>query len=176
MNPQSRSPIRLEYVFDEATLLAANHALWRRRRARPRTRLFGLALAAALPLSTWAMLRFGMYFTFLAVVAGNLLFWFFDWPLTRAVIRRRLADMPGLGRRFAWEIDENGLTVRGPDGEGGTIRWEGVEEAWEDDAGFVIVQPGNVSQWLPRDAFASAEDVAAFRDLLARRVRRAAAE
>ncbi len=164
--------IRLEYVFDEQTFLDAHRALWRRKRQSRRSRLFGYGLAVALPLSTWAMLQWGMFFTFLAVVAGNLLYWVFDWPLTRAVVRRGFARLPGANARFTWKIDEGGLEVRDENGEGGLIPWNKVEAAWEDEAGFVIAQPGNVTQWLPKAAFRSEADIARFRELLKKKGKR----
>ena len=171
----SDQPIRISYVFDEDVFLQAHRALWEKRRQEPRSRLFGLLWAAGLPLSTWLMLQYGMVFTFLAVVGGNLVYWIFDWPITRTILRRRFPNMPGANARFTWEISEEGLKVKGANGEGGLIRWQDVRALQEEREGFLLAQDYNVNQWLPKAAFRSEEDVQAFRALIARRVKTDAA-
>ena len=163
--------IRLSYVLDEEAYLAANHAMWRKRRSSPRGRYTGYALLATLPLCGWLAAAWGMYFTFMAAIAANALHWFFDWPLTRAITRRRFADMPSKGRRIGWKIDEKGLRVSAGD-ERGLIRWDMLQEAWEGPDGFVLSQPGNVNHWLPFSAFDGDSDIERMRGLIARHLAR----
>ncbi len=163
--------IRLSHDFDEAAFVEAHRAMWRRRRMSPRNRRIGWALLAALPLSAWLAVAKGMTFTFLAAVAANALHWVFDWPLTRAIVRRRYAQMPSAGRRISWEIGEERLRVRSSSGESGEFGWDVLTDAWESPGGFVLVQPHNVTHFLPRSAFGSEADVEALRRLIARHVR-----
>jgi len=163
--------IRISYLFDEDAFVAANHAMWWRRRRSARTKYIGMAFLAALPLTLWLAVTKGMHFTFMAVMAANLLHWVFDWPLTRAIVRRRFPDMPSANRRIDWRIDENGLTVSTDAGESGTFGWDAVRDAWESPYGFVLAQDHNVTHWLPKEAFASEEDVEKMRALLESRVR-----
>ncbi len=167
--------IRISYVFDEDAYIAAGHAMWWRKRQSARTKYLGIAFLAALPVSLWLAVTRGMHFTFLAVLAVNLLHWVFDWPLTRAIVRRRFTEMPSANRRIDWEIGEDGLTVSTDTGESGTFGWEMVREAWESPFGFILAQDHNVTHWLPKAAFASEEDVERMRDLLRRKVRPTAA-
>ena len=167
--------IRISYIFHEDTYIAASHAMWWRKRQSTRTKYLGLFFLAALPVSLRLAVAKGMHFTFLAVLAVNLLHWVFDWPLTRAIVRRRFAEMPSANRRIDWEIDENGLTVSTDSGESGTFGWEAVREAWESPFGFILAQDHNITHWLPKAAFASEADVERIRELLDRKVRRKAA-
>ncbi len=167
--------IKISYTFDEDAYVAASHAMWWRKRQSARTKYLGIAFLLALPLSLWLALAKGMHFTFLAVLAVNLLHWIFDWPLTRAIVRRRFPEMPSANRSIDWEIDDDGLTVSMDSGERGTFPWEAVREAWEGPFGFVLSQDHNVTHWLPKAAFASEEDVEKVRDLLRRKVRSTAA-
>ncbi len=167
--------IRISYTFDEDAYVAASHAMWWRRRQSARTKYLGIAFLVALPVSLWLAVTRGMHFTFLAILAANLLHWVFDWPLTRVIVRRRFAEMPSANRRISWEIDEKGLTVSTDRGERGTFGWEAVREAWESPRGFILAQDRNVTHWLPKTAFASEEDIDRIRDLLNRKVRTKAA-
>ncbi len=161
--------IRLSHTFDEEEFVNANHAMWWQRRRSRRNRYLGMAFLAALPLAAWAAAR-GMYFTFLAVVGVNLLHWVFDWPLTRAIVRRRFRDMPSAGQRLEWEIGPDTLRVHADNGEGGAFSWAEVRRAWEAPAGFVLARDGNITHWLPRSAFATEEDVERFRRWMAAKV------
>ncbi len=172
----SEKIIRVSYVFDETVFLQAHRALWEKRRQEPRNRLFGLLWGAGLPLSAWLMMQYGMVFTFLAVLGGNLVYWIFDWPITRAILRRRFTNMPGANARFTWEISEEGLRVKDMRGDGGLIRWADVRALDEEREGFLLAQDHNVNQWLPKEAFRSDSELQAFRDLIARKVRKMHAE
>ncbi len=164
--------IKLSHVFDEQTFIDANHGMWWRRRKGPRSRYLGLAFLAALPVALWLSVSRGMHFTLMAAGAANLLHWFGDWPLTRAMVRRRFAQMPSAGQRISWEIGEDGLKVISNAGEAGKFSWDNVTEAFETPRGFIIAQPHNVTHWLPRAAFASEEDIETLRGLIARKVGR----
>ena len=168
--------IRLSHTFDEEEFVRANHAMWWQRRRSPRNRYLGLAFLAALPLAAWLAAARGMYFTFFAVLGVNLLHWVFDWPLTRAIVRRRFRDMPSAGQRLEWEIGPEALRVRADDGEGGTFSWAEVRRAWEAPHGFVLARDGNITHWLPRQAFTSEEDVARFRQWMVEKVPGATAQ
>jgi len=160
--------ISLTYIFDEDTFLAANRAMWEQRRKTARNKWLGYAFLAALPVAAWLSLAKGMHFTLLAVIAANLLHWVFDWPLTRAIVRRRFKDMPSAGRRISWEIGPDKLKVMSNDGEGGEFPWDAITDVWEGSSGFVLFQPRNITHFLPRAAFESEADMERIREWAAR--------
>ncbi len=159
---------RLSYVFDEDTFLAANHAMWWKKRNSTRTKYLGYAFLAALPIAAWLAVSKGMFFTLVAALAVNALHWFFDWPLTRAIARRRFASMPSSSQRISWDISDKGLRVSSDDSDGGLIKWDMLTDVWESPHGFVLSQPGNVHHWLPFSAFDSDGDIERMRGLIAR--------
>jgi hypothetical protein len=160
--------IQLSYIFDEGTFLAANRAMWEQRRMTPRNKWLGYAFLAALPVAAWLSWSRGMHFTLLAVIAANLLHWVFDWPLTRAMVRRRFKDMPSAGRRISWQIGPDKLKVMSDGGDGGELPWTAITGVWEGSSGFVLFQPHNVTHFLPRAAFESEEDMERIREWVAR--------
>ncbi len=163
--------IRISHTFDEDAFIAANRAMWERRRMSPRNKWLGYAFLAALPVGLWLSLARGMHFTFLAIIAANLLHWVFDWPLTRAMVRRRFRDMPSAGRRISWEIGPDRLKVASDDGSSGEFSWEDLTGAWEASTGFILSQPHNVTHFLPRAAFASQKDMEQVRQWISRKVK-----
>ena len=160
--------IRLSYIFDEQTFIDANHALWLRKRREPKSRLFGWIFLAALPVAVWLAISRGMYFILLAVLAANALHWLFDWPLTRAIARRKFRQLPNAGQRIEWEIDANKLKVTAG-GESGDISWNALTDAYEADGGFILAQPHNVMHWLPKTAFSSEKEIEQMRHWIAQR-------
>ena len=164
--------IHLRYVMDEPTFLDATHALWEWGRKQKRVRLRTWLLLAALPITGYLALAYGMWFTFFAVVALALLHFVFDWPLSRAFARRGFARLPIANAPLAWRIDENGLEVRVGAGnrvEKARYSWDALTTASEHTKGFVLHHAHNVHHWLPKAAFASDADVARLRRLLQRR-------
>ena len=160
--------IKLSYVLDEPTFLEAGRALWRVGRRRKSVRVRSYLLLAALPLGLFLALQYGMWFTFLAIVALAALHFVFDWPLTRAFMRRGFPQLPSANRAMHWRIDETGLQVKVEGAEQGHISWDALTGVAEDEAGFILFQPHNVHHWLPKAAFPSPEAIDRFRQLLAR--------
>ena len=154
--------------MDEDAFLAAAHALWRKGRQRRGMRLRSVVLLVALPIGVWLAIAHDMWFVLLAIVALALLHFVFDWPLTRAFARRNFARLPAAGREIVWEIDERGLKTRIGDGEWERIAWKALADITATDAGFLLHLPPNGHYWLPMRAFASDDDLARFRALVAR--------
>ena len=163
-----RRPIELSYVLDEPTFLQAGHALWRVGRRRRSVQVRSWILLAALPLGLFLALRYGMWFTFLAILALAALHFVFDWPLSRAFMRRGFEQLPAANRAMHWRIDERGLRVRVEGEDEALISWSALIRVVEDEAGFILFQPHNVHHWLPREAFASSRDIERFRQLVER--------
>ena len=161
-------PIELSYVLDETTFLQAGHALWRAGRRRKNAQVRSYLLFAAIPLGLFLALQYGMWFTFLAILALAALHFVFDWPLSRAFMRRAFGQLPAANRAMHWRIDETGLRVRVDGEEEGRIPWHALTGVVEDEAGFILFQPHNVHHWLPKPAFASSADIERFRHLLQR--------
>ncbi len=161
-------PIQLRYVLDEPTYLQAGRALWRAGRRERKALVRSYLLLAAIPLGVFLALNFGMWFTLLAILALAALHFVFDWPITRAFMRRNFAQLPAADRAMHWRIDDTGLTVRVEGENTARIPWSGLTGVAEDEAGFILFQPHNVHHWLPKEAFASREDVERFRQLLKR--------
>jgi len=164
-------PVRVRYVMDEATYMDASRALWEWGRRQTRIKVRSWLLLAALPLTGFLALRYGMWFTFFAVIALAALHFVFDWPLTRAFARRGFAQLPVANAPVEWRIDESGLQVRLGEGEAAQearIAWQALTEVSRHDTGFVLHQPHNVHHWLPKKGFAGAADVRRFEQLLAR--------
>ncbi len=172
-----KRPIRARYRLDEETFLQASHALWRKGRRSKKVRVRSAIVLAALPLGAWLAMAYGMWFTFFAIIALALMHFVFDWPLTRAFVRRQFAQLPSAGKTLRWEIDRKGLKVRidGEEGDWQRIDWEALTDITVADEGFILHQPHNVNHWLPLRAFATEEDLGRFRELVARWRRRHAA-
>ncbi len=159
--------VRARYVLDEETFLQASRALWREGRRSARTRVRSAIVLAALPLGAWLAMAHGMWFTFFAIMALGLLHFVFDWPLTRAFVRRNFRQLPAAEREIEWRIGKKGLKVRIAGAEWQTIDWRALTDITEDQDGFVLHQPHNVHHWLPNRAFASENDLARFRQMVA---------
>ncbi len=167
-----KRPIELHYVLDEDTFLQASQALWRRNRRQRRIQVRGWLLAAALPATAFLALRYGMWFTFFAVIALALLHFVFDWPLTRAFARRGFRQLPAANQPFRWQIGEDGLRLwlgEGAQAQQAEIGWDQLTGITEDEAGFILHQPHNVHHWLPKAAFTDVADAQRFMELLRNR-------
>ena len=160
--------ITLSYVLDEPTFLQAGQALWRVGRRRANVRVRSYLLLAALPVGLFLALQHGMWFTFFAILALAALHFVFDWPLTRAFMRRGFGQLPAANRTMHWRIDTTGLRVRVEGEDAALIPWNALIRVVEDEAGFILFQPHNVHHWLPKEAFASSEDIGRFRQLVQR--------
>ncbi len=164
--PNTKHAIELSYVLDEPTFLEAGHALWRTSRRRKGVRVRSYVLLAALPVGLWLALRYGMWFTFFAILALAALHFVFDWPLTRAFMRRGFSHLPAANRAMRWRIDDTGLLVQVEGDAPARISWQALTNVVEEEAGFILFQPHNVHHWLPKAAFASTDDIERFRHLL----------
>jgi hypothetical protein len=109
-----------------------------------------------------------MWFTFLAILALAALHFVFDWPITRAFLRRNFTQLPAANRRLRWRISDAGLTVRVEGEEEARIPWDAFTEVIEDEDGFILSQPHNVRHWLPKKAFETDADIERLRQLLRR--------
>ena len=161
-------PIRLSYVLDEPAYLEAGKALWRAGRRDRKVLVRSYLLLAAIPAGLFLALNYGMWFTLLAILALASLHFVFDWPITRAFMRRNFPHLAAANRAMTWRIDDEGLRVRMEGAEEGHIPWDALTGVTEDEAGFILFQPHNVHHWLPKAAFPSSEAIDRFRRLLER--------
>jgi len=162
-------PIELAYALDEPTYLEAGRALWRAGRKEKKTLVRSYLLLAAIPVGLFLALNYGMWFTFFAILALAALHFVFDWPITRAFLRRNFAQLPAANRHMRWRIDSSGVTVRVEGEEEAHIPWEAFIDVIEDEDGFILSQPHNVRHWLPKKAFETEEDIERLRQLVQRR-------
>ena len=165
MNENER-PIELAYVLDEPTYLEAGRALWRAGRRERKTLVRSYLLAAAIPVGLFLALNYGMWFTFFAILALAALHFVFDWPITRAFLKRNFSQLPAANKAMRWRIDDNGLMVKAEGEEEARIPWDAFLEVIEDKDGFILTQPHNVRHWLPKKAFETNEDIERLRQLL----------
>ena len=165
---EDEKPIELAYVLDEPTYLEAGQALWRAGRKERKTLVRSYLLAAAIPVGLFLALNYGMWFTFLAILALAALHFVFDWPITRAFLRRNFPHLPAANRAMRWRIDDAGLTVKVEGEEEARIPWDAFIEVIEDEDGFILTQPHNVRHWLPKKAFETDADIERLRQLLQR--------
>ena len=161
-------PIELAYVLDEPAYLEAGQALWRAVRRERSAQVRTWLLMAAIPVGLFLALQYGMWFTFLAILALAALHFVFDWPITRAFLKRNFSQLPSADKAMRWRIDDNGLTVKVEGEEQASIPWNAFIGVIEDEDGFILTQPHNVRHWLPKKAFETDEDIERLRQLLKR--------
>lgn len=151
--------VRYRWTLDDfAVLSKAQESLTRARRiARVVFWVFVAGLLAAGALALWHGERFWtVYFFVLGLLLVSIRVLLGPWRRRRGFEHQRLGEF-----EIDFHADENGFSTRSDLAEG-THKWGAIRQV-DDLPGHVLLWPNNRMGWMiPKRAFASPEEVAAF--------------
>jgi hypothetical protein len=158
--------INLHVRYTEAEFAAASRLyLWRTPQVRARLALIAMLLVLAAALLAMLTPTFGPVFLFGCVTLLSALF----VSIGHLAPRRRFRADPRHASEFHWQFDDGGIMLTTPQVES-KFRWPAFTRALADERFYLLAFGQSQLVVIPRRAFATPAQEAAFRALLRRKL------
>ena len=110
----------------------------------------------------------GVYAT-LTVATFLTVYWYFlRWPLYSLQLAHQFKKHVSKDQDITWEMDTDSFSIKSVSGFG-KYSWDAVTDLAEMENGFLVYQYP-IYYWLPKDSFASENDIAWFRNTIIDRI------